>query len=136
MKHKIHTFLLLAILLGICSSNLLATPCTVAYVWPVTGSTAPTAAQARQHNSVVATVTFADADTSCVVTHNMQLPNATGANGIPKVIFTPIAAGSVTATPFVAFTNAVSITIDKNTTTTSSNLTVRVTVERPAATVK
>lgn len=136
MKLKVFKILMLIVLcLGI-SSNLFGAACTVTYVWPVAGATAPTAAQARQHNSVVVDIAFLAADTACVITHNMQLPNATGANGIPKISYFFTAAGAVSFTPFFAFTNATSITVDKNLTTANSTGTVRIVVERPAAAVK
>lgn len=136
LRSKSIKVLLLAVLcLGI-SSNLFATNCTVTYVWPVAGATAPTAAQAARHNSVVVDVAFLAADASCVITHNMQLPNATGANGIPKISYFFTAAGAVSFTPFFAFTNAVSITVDKNLTTANSTGTARIVIERPAGAVK
>ncbi len=136
MNLKLSKVLLLVILcLGICS-NLFATNCTVAYVWPVAGATAPTAAQARPHNSVVVDITFLAADQSCVVTHNMQLPNATGANGIPKISYVFTTAGVVSFTPFFAFTSATTLTVDKNLTTANSTGIIRVTIERPAGAVK
>ncbi len=136
MKLKVLSkILVLSILcLGI-SSNLFATSCTVTYVWPVAGSTAPTATQAAKHNSVVVDVAFVDGDTSCLITHNMQLPNATGANGIPKVTWFPTALGSASAMPFFAFTSATTMTIAKNG-TTNTNMTVRVHIERPAGAVR
>jgi len=127
--------MLLVLCLGICS-NLFATTCTVTYVWPVAGATAPTAAQARPHNSVVVDIAFLAADTACVVTHNMQLPNATGASGIPKISYFFTAAGAVAFTPFFAFTSATTITVDKNLTTANSTGTVRVTIERPSGAVR
>ncbi len=136
MNLKVSKVLLLLVLcLGICS-NLFATTCTVTYVWPVAGATAPTAAQARQHNSVVADVAFLAGDLACVITHNMQLPNATGANGIPKVTITPTAVGTAASVPFIAFTSATTLTIDKNSTASNTSITVRVHIERPAGVVK
>ncbi len=132
---SIKVLLLVALCLGICS-NAFATNCTVTYVWPVAGATAPTAAQARPHNSVVVDIAFLAADASCVITHNMQLPNATGANGIPKISHFFTAAGAVSFTPFFAFTSATTITVDKNLTTANSTGTLRVVIERPAGAVK
>lgn len=128
--------LLMILCLGILPSSMFGAACTVTYVWPVAGATAPTAAQARSHNSVVVDIAFLAADTACVITHNMQLPNATGANGIPKISYFFTAAGAVSFTPFFAFTNAVSITVDKNLTTANSTGTARIVIERPAAAVK
>ncbi len=127
--------LLLILCLGI-GSNLFATTCTVTYVWPVAGATAPTAAQAARHNSVVVDIAFLAADQACIVTHNMQLPNATGANGIPKISYFFTAAGAVSFTPFFAFTSATTITVDKNLTTSTSTGTMRMVIERPAGAVK
>lgn len=136
MNLKVSKVLMLVALLGTLSTNLFATSCTVTYVWPVAGATAPTAAQARPHNSVVADVAFLAADTSCLLTHNMQLPNATGANGIPKISFVFTAAGSAAWTPFFAFTSATTITLDKNSTAANTGGTIRVVIERPAGAVK
>ena len=136
MNLKVSKVLMLVAVLCLGTvSNLFATSCTVTYVWPVAGSTAPTAAQAARHNSVVADVAFIDGDTSCVITHNMQLPNATGVNGIPKVTWFPTALGSAAGMPFFAFTSATTMTIAKNG-TTNTNMTVRVHIERPAGAVR
>lgn len=123
--------LLIILCLGICS-NLFATNCTVTYVWPVAGATPPTAAQAARHNSVVVDIVYLAADASCVITHNMQLPNATGLNGIPKITWFPTALGSAAVLPFFAFTSATTITADKASTGANSGMTIRVHIERPA----
>ncbi len=137
MNHKVSRVLMLAALcLGIGCANLFGTTCTVTYVWPVAGATAPTAAQARPHNSVVVDIAFLAADQACVVTHNLALPNATGANGIPKVSYFCTALGAVAWAPFFAFTSANTMTVDKNLTTSLSTGTCRVTIERPAGAVK
>ncbi len=132
----IKNLVFVALVLAVGASNLMATTCTVTYVWPVAGSTPPTAAQARQHNSVVVDVAFIAADQACVITHNMQLPNATGLNGIPKISYVFTAAGVVSFTPFFAFTSATTITVDKNLTTANSTGTARIVIERPAGAVK
>lgn len=128
--------MLTVLCLGILSSSLFGAAGAVTYIWPVAGVTAPTAAQARSHNSVVCDVVFGAADTAAVITHNMALPNATGLNGIPKITLTPTAVGTAAVVPFIAFTSANTITIDKNSTSANTSISVRVTIERPAGAVK
>ncbi len=137
MNLKVSKVLMLVAVLCLGTvSNLFATNCTVTYVWPVAGATAPTAAQSKLHNSVVADVAFLVADASCVITHNLALPNATGASGRPKVTITATAVGSAAVVPFIAFTDANTLTIDKNSTAANTTITVRVWIERPARTVQ
>ena len=45
---------------------------TVTYAYPVTGTVAPTVAQARHCNALTAKVVFADGDTTATITHNWQ----------------------------------------------------------------
>ncbi len=132
LKVAMKVLMLVAVLCLGTVSNLFATNCTVTYVWPVAGSTAPTAAQAAKHNSVVVDIVYLAADASCVITHNMQLPNATGLNGIPKITWFPTAVGSAAVLPFFAFTSATTITADKSSTGANSGMTIRVHIERPA----
>ena len=127
--------MLIILCLGI-GSNLFATNCTVTYVWPVAGATPPTAAQAARHNSVVVDIAYLAGDASCVITHNMQLPNATGLNGIPKITWFATAVGTAAVMPFFAFTSATTITADKVSTAANTGMTVRVHIERPAGVVK
>lgn len=106
---------------------------TVTYIYPVAGATAPTAAQANISvcNTVVADIVFAAGDTVATVTHNMNLANGTGALGIPRVSLDLMAAGSAACTPFWAASTVNAITVDKNSTSANTGLTVRVTIGRP-----
>lgn len=109
----------------------MAVPATVAYIWPTVVQ--PTAAQARQHNTCVAEVTFTNVDdTGVAIVHNMNLPNATGLKGIPKVSHQVISMGTVASAPICAFTDANTITVTKNTSAANTTAVFRITVERPA----
>lgn len=126
---------LLAALIG--AQSVFGAAATIAYVWPVAGATAPTAAQAAKVNSVVADITWAAAaDTAVVMTHNMVLPNATGANARPKITWFCTSMGAGTFVPFFAFTSGTTITIDKNSTATGSTGVCRVTIERPHSIIR
>jgi hypothetical protein len=138
MNLKVSKVLMLVAVLCLGTvSNLFGAAATIAYVWPVAGVTAPTAAQAARHNSVVADVTWTNAsDTAVVMTHNMQLPNATGLNGIPKITWFCTSMGAGTFVPFFAFTSATTITVDKNSVAANTTGVCRVTIERPAGAVR
>lgn len=90
----------------------------VTYINPNSGTTPPTAVQMLPLSRVVATVAFGDTDTTCNVTHNMNIPVLStptqhGQNsGSPMVIIQPIFA-SATAIPtlvFVRTTNTIQLT--------------------------
>lgn len=90
----------------------------VTYINPNSGTFPPTAVQMLPLSRVVATVAFGDADTTCQITHNMNIPTLStptqhGQNsGNPIVIITPIFAAA-TAIPTLVFargTNIVSLT--------------------------
>ncbi len=70
---------------------------TVTYSWPVSGVTAPTAAQSRTHQSIVATITGDGAATSFTMTHNWHLSTAELAAGWPIVVRTELLAAGYTA---------------------------------------
>ena len=71
---------------------------TVTYTYPVAGTTAPTAAQMGNANTVRAgIIATADADVTATVTHNMALSVAELAAGQPEVIVTPTLSQALTA---------------------------------------
>lgn len=135
MLNKFRTVkLLLAMILCLgLAQSVYGAACTVAYVWPVAGVTAPTKTQSATRNTVVADVTCLFDSTAVAITHNLQIANATGANGIPKVTITTLSAGTVASVPFIAFTDANTLTVDKNTTAANTAITFRVWIERPFA---
>lgn len=103
----------------------------VTYIFPVAGATAPTAAQMAHYSTVIADVVYAAGDTVATVTHNMNVANATGALGVPEITLTPLAVGSAAVVAFAAFSTVNAITVDKNSTSANTGLTVRVQIKRP-----
>lgn len=136
--NKLFSGLLMVALLTLASaSSLFGAAATVAYVWPVAGVTAPTAAQSSQVSSVVTDVTWAAAaDTAVAINHNLGLPNATGLLGRPKVSWFCTVMGAGTFVPVFTFTSANILTVDKNSTAANTTGTCRVTVERPHSIVR
>ena len=107
----------------------------VTYAYSVVGITPPTAAQAFYENLLVADVTWADADTTALITHNMNIPTAStptqhGQNsGSPWVTITQI--GNGTVAPVISLTRGTNtITLTKAATITGSNCTVEVQIQR------
>jgi|SRR5208337_1037507 len=83
----------------------------VTYINPTaSGTVPPTAVQMLPLSRVVATAAFGDSDTTCTITHNMNIPLASsptqhGQNsGSPMVIITQIFAASPTGTAPVSIT--------------------------------
>ena len=108
---------------------------TVAYLSP--SAVAPTAAQMLTLSRVVATVNFSDADTTALITHNMNIPLAStptqhGQNsGSPMVIMMLAASSAGTVAPVISVTRGTNtITLTKAATITGSNCTVEVSIER------
>jgi len=91
---------------------------TVTYAFPVAGTTPPTAAQAFNCNSLTANVTFLDADTTALITHNWGLTTAQLNNLWPWADFYPSALGTATVAIYMslALTNSVAVTLNKATT--------------------
>ena len=106
---------------------------TVAYINPT--SVFPTLAQMLTLSRVVATVNFSDADTTALITHNMNIPTAStptqhGQNsGSPWVTITQV--GNGTVSPVISFTRGTNtVTLTKAATITGSNCTVEVQIQR------
>jgi hypothetical protein len=109
---------------------------TITYQYPVAGTTAPTAAQMLNKNTVRATViATADADTTATVIHNMGLTAAQLAAGQPEIILTQILSQALTALSawVVSAQAANSITLTKLTSTGSGNASpqLEVVIHRP-----
>ena len=104
---------------------------TVTYLYPGSGTTPATAAQAK--GSVVQTVqvAIADADTSVVVTHNYGYDTLALARGLPLVSIEALASGG-TPSAVLAVTKATNIiTVAKNITTAGSGGTYQVDISLP-----
>ena len=101
---------------------------TVAYEYPVSGATAPTASQMRTHQSMSAIVTGDGAATTFVITHNWGLSAADLTNGFPWVQLEILLAAGYTAAPLVTTkaTNSVTFTC-----TAFTGAGLRVRLERP-----
>lgn len=103
---------------------------SVVYAYPVTGTVAPTAAQAAACNMITATVLYADADTTATVTHNFSLTAAQLANLWPVVGITQNGGG--TPSPLLSVTLAANtIVLAKQSTAAGSGGTVIVNIQRP-----
>jgi hypothetical protein len=108
---------------------------TVAYEAPVTGATAPTAAQSRTHNVISAIVTGDGAATSFTIVHNWGLTTAQLAAGaFPLVEYEYLLAAGYTAAALVNVKSANQITFT-NTAFTGAGLRVRITRPVPAEVV-
>lgn len=83
---------------------------TVAYETPVTGATAPTAAQSKNKNTVNALITGDNAATTFTVTHNWNLTAAQQAAGFPIPQVEPTANAGFAANVFVASKTANAVT--------------------------
>ena len=108
---------------------------TVSYINPT--ATTPTALGMLPLSRVVAIVAFADADTTALITHNMNIPLAStptqhGQNsGNPWVTWILSATSAGTLPAVLAFTRGTNtLTIAKVTTTVGTNCTIEVTMER------
>jgi hypothetical protein len=101
---------------------------TVTYTNPV--GAAPTAAQALLSNTIVASVVFADADTTATVVHNFNLTAAQLALGFPIVSFNFSVAGTL-AVNYSVTVGATNVVIAKASTSTGSGSTLAVAIARP-----
>lgn len=119
--------------IGVLASGALFGLNTVAYEYPVTGATAPTALQASVVNSLNAVVTGDNSATTFVVTHNWGLSAADLAAGFPIVNTEAILAAGNTAAVIVTTkaTNSVTFTC-----TAFTGAGLRVNLQRPTSLVK
>lgn len=115
---------ILAVLMGVGVLGLN----TVAYEYPVSGATAPTASQARTHQSMSAIVTGDGSATSFVITHNWGLSAADLTNGFPWVQLEILITAGYTAAALVTTKAANSVTF---TCTGFTGAGLRVRLERP-----
>lgn len=109
---------------------------TVVYAWPIAGATAPTAAQALVANLFTGTAQFADADTVCVITHNLKLTAAQLAFLFPLVSFTFSVAGTLAVNYAVALTDSSTVTITKASTAAGSGSTLSWAIQRPYSAIQ
>lgn len=106
---------------------------TLNYTYPVTGATAPTAAEMFGKSAVNVEVTTTLYDESIVITHNMALTAAQLAAEWPDVSFEFTALAAATARPVVSARAANSITV---TGLTPAAGTAIVKIKRPTSLVK
>jgi len=66
----------------------------IAYDYPITGATAPTAAQSRRFNQVSAIITGDGSATTLTLTHNWNIPAAQLASNFPEYTVEPISGGA------------------------------------------
>ena len=78
---------------------------TVAYEYPVSGATAPTAKQNSTHQQMSAIVTGDGSAVSFTITHNWGLSAAQNTNGFPEVEYEELLAAGYTAAPLVTSKN-------------------------------
>lgn len=62
---------------------------TIGYLSPVTGASAPTAAQAKAQRVKASVIASADGDTDAVITHNLGLSAAELTAGSPDILLEP-----------------------------------------------
>jgi len=103
---------------------------TVAYLYPGSGTTPATAAQARVAPVQTATVWFAAADTTATVTHNYGFDTTAIARGCPLVDVEQVTGGSVAQNVSVT-KNTNNIVLTKNSVDTNSAGTVQVDIWLP-----
>ena len=101
---------------------------TVAYEYPVTGATAPTAAVMSKHQSLSAVVTGDGSATTFTIVHNWGLSTAQLADAFPWVEYEEILAAGYTAAPLVTTRNANNVVF---TCTAFTGAGLRVRLQRP-----
>jgi hypothetical protein len=106
---------------------------TIAYEWPTSGATAPTAPVMSKHQQMTAIVTGDGAATTFTITHNMNISAADLTGGFPEVFFEPILAAGITAAPFIASKTANTVVC---TCTAFTGAGLRVRVSRPRSDMK
>ena len=108
---------------------------TITYAYPVVGTVPPTAAQAFNANMLTANVTFLDADTAALITHNWNLSLAQGSNLWPvaNVYASSLGTATVSLGLSLALTNSVAVTLSKAATSAGSGVgaTFVVVLQRP-----
>lgn len=97
-----------------------------------TSTTPPTSAQMANLNAVVATITYADGDSLGTITHNMQIPTASLALGVPFVSLYPNLLGTGPLPILGSLLNSNTVLMTKTAATfAGSNGTYTVTVLKP-----
>jgi hypothetical protein len=115
---------------ALAAAGLLGTVGTPTYAYPVSGTTAPTAAQAALVNVQTVQVNFADADTTGTITHNWAFSAAALARLEPLVQIYQNAGG--TPSPLLIVTLATNtVVLTKQSTAAGSGGTVTVILQRP-----
>ena len=103
---------------------------TLTYLFPGSGATAATAAQARVAPTQVATVQFADADTTATIVHNYGYDAAALARGCPLVEVEQLTGGNPMPSIIIAKgTN--NIVLTKGSTSSGSGGTIQVDLFAP-----
>lgn len=100
---------------------------TITYLFPGSGTVAPSASVAFPAAMQTATVQFSDADTTATVVNNWGLSTSELARGYPIAIVQQLAGG--TAAPLIAIAlNSNNVVLSKQSTATGSGGTVQLTV--------
>ena len=95
-----------------------------------TGTTPPTQAQMADISALTAVVTFADADLLGTITHNMQIPTASLALGVPLVSLYPQILGTTPQPILGSLLNSNTVLLTKSS-VIGSNGSYQVTILRP-----
>jgi hypothetical protein len=106
---------------------------TINYRWPISGTTAPTAAQVVDQSAVEAQYVMVDSDVVATIVHNMALTTAQLASGFPFVHnrLTSAPTTTVYVAPFtVDVIDGNTVTVNKNA-QTGSACTGEVVILRP-----
>ena len=121
-------------LLWLAGLAVIAGTVTVTYAYPVAGTTAPTATQASTQPTVTATINWAEADTTGLITHNFGLQTQTYTPNtgqlFPEIIWYCVAGQTVAPAVTFALTSGNVITFGK-TSAVGTGGTIVVIVRRP-----
>ena|SRR5208283_1106925 len=105
---------------------------TVTYAWPVAGTTAPTAAQMSNFDTVIASiVASADGDTTATITHNFGLTTAQISALFPLINLVPTLSQALSALSAWAVTSITTntVVVTKLASTGSGNAGAQLTVQ-------
>lgn len=110
---------------------------TITYKNPVSGTVPPTAVQMLPLSRVTALVAFGDADTTATITHNMNIPLVSTSTQHGQDKYSPVVwkdfdvSSAGTLVPPISITRGTNIvTLTKLATTTGTNCTLEVHIER------
>lgn len=99
-------------------------------------TTAPTATQAVNIQQLLCLLTAADGDTTCTITHNMNLSAAEQANFYPLIRWNLGGGATTTLAPVLAFTVTTNTVTVLKTSAVGSQGTYIVSIDRPSTIIR